>query len=43
VLVADPARAKALLRWTPGLSDLDTIVATAMKPRLAGFAGLGSE
>jgi UDP-arabinose 4-epimerase len=41
VLVADPARAKAVLNWTPMLSELDTIVATALKPRLAGFAGLG--
>jgi len=41
VLVADPARAKALLSWTPAMSDLDTIVATALKPRLSGFAGLG--
>ena len=42
ILVADPARAKLLLRWSPVMSDLDTIVATALKPRLAGFAGLGN-
>ena len=41
VLVADPGRAKKLLHWEPSRSDLDTIVATALKPRLAGFAGLG--
>jgi UDP-glucose-4-epimerase GalE len=41
VLVADPARAKALFLWTPMLSDLNTIVSTALKPRQAGFAGLG--
>jgi UDP-arabinose 4-epimerase len=29
-LVADPSRAQALLGWQPRLSDLDTIVATAL-------------
>jgi UDP-glucose-4-epimerase GalE len=29
VLVADPARARALLGWRPKLSDLDTIIKTA--------------
>jgi UDP-glucose 4-epimerase len=29
VLVADASRAREVLGWTPGLSDLDTIIKTA--------------
>ena len=37
-LVADAGRAHALLGWTPGLSDLETIVATAWRWHSAHFA-----
>jgi UDP-arabinose 4-epimerase len=37
-LVADAGRARALLGWTPRLSDLETIVATAWRWHSAHFA-----
>jgi len=37
-LVADPARAAAVLEWRPRLSDLDTIVGTAWRWHAAGTA-----
>jgi len=37
-LVADPARANAVLGWTPRLSDLDTIVGTALAWHCRGEA-----
>jgi UDP-glucose 4-epimerase len=33
VLVADASRARTLIGFAPGLSDLDTLVATAWKAR----------
>jgi UDP-arabinose 4-epimerase len=38
-LVADPARARAELGWEPGLSDIDTIIATALAWHQKGAHG----
>jgi UDP-arabinose 4-epimerase len=40
VLVADPSQSRALLGFTPGYSDLDTILATALKFKRDGFGPL---
>ena len=43
ILVADPSRSRAVLQWTPAISDLATIIATALRPRVDGFTGLGQD
>ena len=41
-LVADPSRARALLRWTPRFSDLDQIVSDALRWERTPRYGAGS-